>query len=100
MAIAESAGFLNTSLEYYSANDGKGNIDVMKIVIRLIAVPVAWVFKHYAELQPTANLVDGRMMSWGTVAIAALVLGLLTGLLYAIATLIFTRRELATYSGQ
>jgi ABC-type transport system involved in multi-copper enzyme maturation permease subunit len=98
--IAESAGFLSTSLEYYSANDGKGNIDFVKVVIRWIAVPIAWVFKHYADLKPTVNLVDGRMMSWETVGIAMLVLGLLTGLLYLIAVGIFSKRELATYSGQ
>ncbi|HVU64399.1 MAG TPA: hypothetical protein VHC70_10510 [Phycisphaerales bacterium] len=98
--IAESAGFLNTSLEYYSADDGKGHTDYVKMVIRVIALPIAWVFKHYADLKPTANLVDGQMMSWGTVAIAAVVLGLLTGVLYLIAVGIFSKRELATYSGQ
>jgi len=98
--IAESASFLNTSLEYFNADDAKGNIEYWKVLVRAISVPIAKVFKGYAELRPTANLVDGRMLDWATVATAALVLGALSAVLYAVAVHIFRKRELATYSGQ
>jgi hypothetical protein len=98
--IAESSGFLSTSLEYFNADDGKGNVNYAIVVIRTIALPIAWAGKHYADLKPTANLVDGRLMDWGTVAIAAVALGLITAILYGIGVLIFSKRELATYSGQ
>ncbi len=98
--LAESAGFLSTSLEYFDGADAKGNIDYFRTAIRAIAVPLATAFKNYADLKPTANLVDGRMVDWITVAIAAVVLGALTAILYAIGVTIFRKRELATYSGQ
>jgi hypothetical protein len=98
--IAESASFLSTSLEYFNADDGKGNIEYWKALVRAIALPIAATFKSYAELKPTANLVDGRMVDWTTVAIAGVVLGALVGVLYAVAVTIFRKRELATYSGQ
>jgi hypothetical protein len=98
--IAESASFLSTSLEYFDPADAKGNVEYWKMVVRGIAVPIATAFKSYAELRPTTNLVDGRMMDWSTVAVAAVVLGALTAVLYAIGVTIFKRRELAMYSGQ
>ena len=98
--IAESAGFLSTSLEYFDTTNAKGETTIWKAIIRFISEPIAWTFKHYADLKPTANLVDGRMVDWTTVAVAAVVLGAFTGALYAIAVQIFRKRELATYSGQ
>lgn len=98
--IAESAGFLSTSLEYFNVEDSKGNTEYWKAIVKVISSPIAWTFKHYADLKPTANLVDGRMVDWPTVATAAVVLGALTAVMYAIAVHIFRNRELATYSGQ
>jgi hypothetical protein len=98
--IAESAGFLTRSLEYFASVDAQGNVDYWRLLVRGIAAPVAGTFRFYAELRPTANLVDGRLVSWSTVVLAAGVLGGLAALLYALAVGIFRNRELATYSGQ
>ncbi len=98
--IAESAGFLSTSLEYFNADDGKGNVNYFIVAIRTIALPIAWAGKHYADLRPTANLVDGQLLGWSTVGLAAVALGMITAGLYGIGVLIFRHRELATYSGQ
>jgi hypothetical protein len=97
--IAESAKFLFDSLEYYASTDQKGNIDFFRMAVRSIAVPISRMFHFYSTLRPTANLVEGRLVGWGTVSLAVSVLGLLTVLLYAIAVTIFRRRELAMYSG-
>lgn len=97
--IAEGAKFLFDALEYYSAVDTKGNVDYFRIVVRAIAVPISRTFHYYSNLRPSANLVDGRVVEWTSVILAALVLGLATALLYAIAVTVFRRRELAMYSG-
>jgi len=98
--MAESAGFLSNSLEYYASVDAQGNVEAYRVIVRAIATPVAGTFKFYSELRPTTNLVDGRMISWATVAQAVAVMGGLTLALYAVAVVVFRRRELATYSGQ
>lgn len=98
--VAESAGYLANSLEYFSATDAKGNTEIWKVFIRLIAVPISWIFGGYGRLDPTGSLVEGRMVGWETVLQALLALGLFTAILYAIAVQIFRGRELATYSGQ
>lgn len=98
--VAESAGFLSNALEYFSAVDVKGNLEIWKVFVRAIAVPIAGTFRFYADLRPTSNLVNGIMLSWATLIKAVGVLGLLVALLFAIAVSIFRKRELATYSGQ
>lgn len=121
--IAESSRFLFTSLEYYASTDDKGNIDVFKVLVRAIAVPISRIFKYYSDLRPTSRLVDGRLLPWvgsfdsgdaagqgvlvwmlrtlteSGVLQAVLILGLVTALLYLVAVGIFRRRELAMYSG-
>lgn len=97
--IAESAGFLFESLEFYDATDQKGQLLVHRVIIRGIAVPISEMFHFYSTLRPTANLVDGQVIAWGRVLLAAGVMGVVTLVLYAIAVTIFRKRELAMYSG-
>ncbi len=97
---AETASFLTESLEYYDAIDEKRNIVYHRVVIRAVSVVVAGMFRVYAELKPTAKLVDGRVITWGAMATGTAVLAAWTAGLYALAVLVFRRRELATYSGQ
>lgn len=98
--MAESASFLVESLEYYESSGKQGEILWARLIVRAIAVPVAYGFKFYAELRPSAHLVEGRLLDWGTVSRGVAVLFVLTGSLFAAAVAIFRRRELATYSGQ
>lgn len=98
---AESASFLDEALrDYYFSTDQKGNIDYVAVVIRAIAVPVAWIFKLYSELQPSARLVDGRLVGWGDLLRAVGVLGMWIAGVLGLGWFIFRQRELATYSGQ
>ncbi|MFM9996748.1 MAG: ABC transporter permease [Phycisphaerales bacterium] len=97
---AEGASFLSESLQYYDAIDEKKNILPHKVVIRAIGLAVAWMFRVYAELKPTAKLIDGRSITWLSVASGTGVLGAWSLFLYGMAVVIFRRRELATYSGQ
>lgn len=98
--IAESAKYLYDSLEYYASTTDKGQIDFFRVAVRAIAVPISRAFHFYSTLRPTANLVEGRVVPWTTVGLAAVVLGLITLLLYGVAVAVFRRRELAMYSGQ
>ncbi len=97
--IAEGAGFIWESLNYYDA-EVEGKLLIHRLIIRIIALPIAWAFRFYSEMKPTENLVDGRLVAWGQVATAFLLLGTTTAVLYGIGVAIFRQRELATYSGQ
>jgi len=98
--MAESAGFLTESLEYYASTGDKDEIIWTRVGVRLIAVPVSYAFNFYANLRPTQHLVEGRLLGWNAVGGAVAILGALTSGLFAAGVLIFRRRELATYSGQ
>jgi hypothetical protein len=96
---AEGSGFLKNSLEYYSAADLKGNVNPLKVVIRAVGLAVAGMFSVYSNLKPTTRLVDGRLLTWSSMAFGTAVLLAWTGALFGLAVAIFRRRELATYSG-
>lgn len=98
--IAEGAGFLSQALEYYDAVNPGQQIVYWKIPVRALGLAVTWMFKTYAELRPTTRLVDGRLMAWSSVAWGTFILACWSLVLFAGSTLIFRRRELATYSGQ
>jgi ABC-type transport system involved in multi-copper enzyme maturation permease subunit len=96
---AESAGYLSNALEYWSTVD-KGKIQVFNFIVALIGQGVVAMFRTYTELRPTQKLVDGLLVSWGSVAWGAGILVGWSAALFGGAVLIFRRRELATYSGQ
>lgn len=96
---AETAGFLNQSLDYYQFHDNEGKLDLFSSAIRIGALPVAWAFRSYADLNPTANLVDGRLVPWTGVGRAVLMLGVWSMIAMGAGWAIFRKRELATYSG-
>lgn len=97
---AETSGFLTNSLESYNELNRDGSIHPVRYPIMIVAKGVTWTFKTYAELAPTQKLADGRLIGWDSVARGIAVLAAWTVLLFALATLIFRKRELATYSGQ
>ncbi len=96
---AETAGFLQYSLNEYPFFTPEGKFDAVGAFFRIGAGPVAWAFQAYARLKPTANLVDGRLVPWADAIRALLILGAWTTVILAGAWAIFRRRELATYSG-
>jgi ABC-type transport system involved in multi-copper enzyme maturation permease subunit len=97
--MAESAGFLSTSLEYYSVKSLEGDVQWSKVLVRAVSLPIAWTFQVYADLRPTEKLVDGRLISWASLAQAIAVIGAWTFAALTVGFLIFRKRELATYSG-
>jgi ABC-type transport system involved in multi-copper enzyme maturation permease subunit len=98
---AEGAVFLTESLRYYDATDQiTKEISYWKIPVRVIGLAVSNMFQPYGELDPTTKLVDGRLMSWGSVAAGTTYVIAMGLALFAIAVTVFRKRELATYSGQ
>ncbi len=98
--VAEGAGFLSQALDSYSPKEAGGEIIWYRVVVLWIAEPIASLFKFYADLRPTESLVEGRLVSWFDVGRALVLLGALSSIIFAAGTVIFRRRELATYSGQ
>jgi ABC-type transport system involved in multi-copper enzyme maturation permease subunit len=96
---AEGARFLLTALDSYHTEDAQGNILWFNTAIAKFANLIGNALSVYADLRPTARLVDGEHLAWSTLAGGGLVLLLWSAILFAIGVLIFRKRELAMYSG-
>lgn len=96
---AETSGFLRQSLHDYQITTPTGQLIWHRVVIDKVSQVVATAFSVYADLKPTKKLVDGQMLAWSDVAVGVGVLGLMSSVLFATASFIFRRRELAVYSG-
>lgn len=97
---AESSTFLRLSLEEYPLHKTNGSLDWVAVVMNLIARPIASAFATYGELKPTAKLVTGRLIAWGSLAHGVITIGAWTVASLGIGWAIFRKRELAIYSGQ
>jgi hypothetical protein len=98
--IAEGTPYLVRALESFSTTDLSGKTQYGNLIIKYIADVVAWLGTPYGNLRPTQRLVDGESLSWAEFAMGALVLGLVTVVMYMAGVMIFRKRELAMYSGQ
>lgn len=99
--LAESAGFLTNSLDYFSPDvDASGAQKIGMGLIEIIGRPLTSLFHFYSDLSPMADLVEGKLVSWEVVLQSTLLMGGLCVVLGLIGSMIFRSRELATYSGQ
>ena len=96
---AEGAGFLSESLDSYATTDMKGNLILYKAIAYWVTKPIVGFFSVYSDLKPTTRLVDGRLVSWGSVLLGTIVLAVWSAVLYGLAVYAFRRRELGIYSG-
>lgn len=97
---AEGASFLRYSLETYATVETGGDTYYYRYPIRAIAIPIVVLFSPYSELRPVGRLVEGLSVPWSTVGRAGVVVAVLVAGLWAVASGIMRRRELALYSGQ
>ena len=97
--IAESSGYLQDALRAYTPETTEG-YDYVAGISRIVAVPIATIFKWYGDLQPSTNLPEGRLVGiWQMLrAVGALLLAAIIAL--AGAWWAFSKRELAMYSGK
>ncbi|MFT3686350.1 MAG: hypothetical protein QM783_15755 [Phycisphaerales bacterium] len=99
--LAEGAGYLAYSLDYFSPDNEAGTAEKVSFsVIEAVGRVLTNLFRFYSELSPTADLVEGKVVSWESVMHNGLVMALLCVALGLVASVIFRNRELATYSGQ
>lgn len=98
-AAAEGATFLLGALDNYRTQTTEGQTLYFNVLVAFIATWVGRAFKVYSQLQPTARLVDGRVLGWQDVARGVVVIAVWIGVLYTAAVAAFRRRELAIYSG-
>ncbi|MEM7754720.1 MAG: hypothetical protein AAF297_03690 [Planctomycetota bacterium] len=98
--MAEGAGWLSNAADQYGYTDTLGNFEAHRALTTSVSIAVATVFGPYTELRPINHIVDGVRLPLGRMALGLLVLFALVGAFYAMASIIFRKRELATYSGQ
>ena len=98
--MAEGARFLLSSLEMFETENFQGKTEWFRLFVSKVSAGVGNVFRVYADLRPTARLVDGEYLSWWDFAGGAGALLAGPFVLYAAGVVIFKRRELAIYSGQ
>lgn len=98
--IAESSGWVAGSLAGWGTTTYEGEFDLFRYIIYHFADFISSTFKVYDSLKPTQRLSDGRLLSWGSVANGAFVLGLLSLAIFGVGVASFRSRQLAMYSGQ
>ncbi len=96
---AESSGFMWDSLTYYSPTNAKGEVLWHRVVADFVTRPIAATLKVFSDIDPIERLVDGRVVSWATIAFSVTVTSLVSAGAYACAVFAMRRRELAIYSG-
>jgi len=96
--IGESAGFVQSALPGW-AMDSDSVVGIFRTGVYHFANVVSNFFSVYHDLKPTQRIADGRVLGWGQVSSGVLALGFATGVFYLLSIYIFTRRQLAIYSG-
>ena len=97
---AQTASYLWDSIDIFvGMQEKRGGSQILTLLVQAVATPIAWAFSTYSELQPSRNLVDGRLLGWGAMARSVVILGVWTVAVLAGGWAVFRRRELALYSG-
>ncbi len=100
-ASGSIAPFLAVSIAEYNIRTEDWAPNAFEAVIRTISTIVEFMLRPFGQAVSTASLVEGRLVSWGSVARAFALIGVGWSLLAFIAGLAaFRRKELAIYSGQ
>jgi hypothetical protein len=87
------------ALEEYPFFTPEGDLDPVAVLIRGPTIPFATAFQPYSSLNPTENLVDGRLVPWTEMLGSGAVILLASAAALTAGWALFRRRELAIYSG-
>ncbi|MEM7621803.1 MAG: hypothetical protein AAF235_01205 [Planctomycetota bacterium] len=98
--LAEMSGWLANAGDIYGYKDNSGNYLWYKVITTPVAEAVGFVFQQYDGLNPVDKVVQGLYLSWSDLAGGSLVIMMITCVFFGLGVLIFSRRELAIYSGQ
>lgn len=98
---AETGPYLAEALEYYETSDvATEKVYYHKILIKTIAQGVNMTLNAYGDIRPTKNLIEGRLVSWGSVFKTFLNITVVwTGLTCLVGWFVFRSRQVAIYSG-
>lgn len=97
--IGESSGFVQSALSAW-AMDSDSVVGIARTGVYHFANFISGFFSIYNDLQPTQRIADGRVLGWSTVSSGILALGGATTVFFFMSIYIFSRRQLAIYSGQ
>ena len=96
----EGSSYLIKSVEVFNWTDEEGNLQVFKWFAALITSAVGNTFKVYDSLNPLDSIVNGKLITWGSALGAIGLLVIITAVMFAVAGYVFSKRELAMYSGK
>ncbi|MAY74774.1 MAG: hypothetical protein CMJ31_08710 [Phycisphaerae bacterium] len=98
--LAEMSGWLADSGDMIGYTDNEGNLVWYKVISTPVAQAVGFIFQVYDGLRPIESIVEGRRLAWTDVGFGVIVLAVMATTFYGLAVMVFSRRELAIYSGQ
>jgi len=102
---ASVAPWLATAIPAYGSSgpaaEGVGAIiqSAIEWAVRTVASGTVYVLRAFGELQPTDQLVGGRLISWVQMGTGLLLAGIWGGGAMVVGWFILSRRQLAIYSG-
>jgi ABC-type transport system involved in multi-copper enzyme maturation permease subunit len=99
--IGSMAPFLEVAVEQFAVPiDAPWFMQVFEAFIHGFVGGVQWLLAPFASVGSSTDLVDGRVIPWGSVLRAVGLIGLLwSALAFTIGGLAFSRKEIAIYSG-
>lgn len=98
--LAESSAYVVDSVNFFSVKNQAGEVVWYRVLVDWVASAAGRAFLGYASLEPTDRLVQGRLLPGVMLAWGVGFLGTCCAVLYAMGGYVFSRRELALYSGQ
>lgn len=97
---AEGSSYLLKSVEVFGWDDDGGVVKIFKMTAAAITAAVGKLFSVYDQLNPIDSIINGKLITWNDTLISVVSLGAVTLALFLVASFIFSKRELAIYSGK
>lgn len=98
---ASISPFLAVSLENYTVSpDANFFLQLFQYMIRIVVGGVQWFLAPFAAAGSSADLVDGRVISWKSVLVSVGQIGIgWTFIVFSLGFVAFRKKEIAIYSG-
>lgn len=99
--VGSISPFLEIAVDQFAVPiDAPWFMQVFEAFIRGVVGSVQWLLAPFASVGSSTDLVDGRLIPWGSVGRAVGLIGLLwSALAFAVGGWAFSRKEIAIYSG-
>jgi len=97
---AEGSSYLLKSVEVFGWDEDGGVVMILKMTAATITAGVGELFSVYDRLNPIDSIINGKLITWNDTLVSVVSLGVVTLILFLVASFIFSKRELAIYSGK